>query len=204
MLSRGPSSGVESESVRLNYKRGKLAGFGLLAVGLGVGGFLLALSPFEGGRGSTRLIIAILGPVGAQIFVAAISMLMAAGGLRFLWLMFGGGLAVQVGARGILVRSVYYTGVLPWASVLAVESGVVAGWGNSSEMLVIHRTDRSGLLLRLVGLGSKVAFQRKLLDADDDALEAWVEAAQNRGKPVHAGNAAHPIAMPQRVFGRRQ
>ena len=55
--------------MRLNYKRGKLAGVGLLAVGLGVGGLLLALSPFEGGRGSTRLIVAILGPGGTQIFV---------------------------------------------------------------------------------------------------------------------------------------
>ena len=194
---------MERQIARLNYKRRTLFGAALLLVGLGLAGLLMSLTPFEGRRGIIRLMVSILGPSGAQVFVASMSILLAIGGLRLVRLAFDGALAVEIGAPGIRVRSIYYTGLLPWAAVRAVESRVVAGWGKH-PMLVIHREDSAGLLLRLVGLGDKVVVQRRFLDVDDDAFGAWTRAAKNGGTPMPASTKAHPIAAPERVFGRRQ
>jgi hypothetical protein len=201
--SRRAKAGVERQIVRLNYKRTTLFGAALLLVGLGLAGLLISLTPFEGRRGIIRLMVSILGPSGAQVFVASMAILLAIGGLRLVGLAFDGALAVEIGARGIRVRSIYYTGLLPWAAVRAVESRVVAGRGKH-PMLVIHRKDAAGLLLRLVGLGDKVVVQRRFLDVDDDAFGAWIRAAKKGGTPMPASTKAHPIAAPERVFGRRQ
>jgi hypothetical protein len=189
--------------MRLKYKRETLVALALLVASLGLVGFLVALTPFEGRRGLVRLVVAILGPEGAQVFVGAASLLMIAAGLRLVWLTSDGASAAEIGARGIRVRSIYYAGLIPWASVRAVDTRALPGWGNST-MLVIYRSDTPGLLLRLGGLGDKVAIQRKFLDVDDRGIEAWVRAAQNRECPLPARTTAHPVVSPQRVFGRRK
>jgi hypothetical protein len=180
-----------------------LFGAALLLVGLGLALLLIPLTSFEGRRGIIRLMVSILGPSGAQLFVAGMAILLAVGGLRLVRLAFDGALAVEIGARGIRVRSIYYTGLLPWAAVRAVESRVVGGWGKH-PMLVIHRKDSAGLLLRLVGLGDKVVVRRTFLDVDDDAFGAWIVAAKKGGTPLPASTKAHAIAATQRLFGRRQ
>ena len=189
--------------LRLDYKRGPLIGTGLLLLSLAAVGALLALSPLEGGRGILRLLFTLLGPTGTQILVAATAIFLGVGAVRLIWLAFEGALAVQIGARGIRVRSLYFAGLLPWSYVRSVESRVVTGWGKH-PVLVIRRTDSAGVLQRLAGLGDKIAVQRKFLDADDDTIAAWIEAARRGERSLQISNTAQSNAPHQRVFGRRQ
>ena len=195
-------SGVRAVSLRLNYRRGFLAGMGLLVIAVGLVTFLLALTPFEGRRGIVRLMVSILGPQGMQALLAALSLLSVLGGLRCFWLAFGG-LAAEIRAHGILLCSMYYTGLLPWAAVKRVEIRPLAGWGDR-PILVIERNDRAGILLRLIGLGDKVAVQLNLLDANEEAIAGWIEAARNRGRPLRSDDEAPAIATARPAFGRRR
>lgn len=131
--------------------------------------------------------------------LVGIGLLAMLGALRLIWLMFDGALAIEVGPRGISVRSVFYTGVLPWSSVASVDTQVLGGWGKDA-VLVIIRTDNPGLLLHLCGLGSKVVIQPKLLEADYSALQAWIEVARNRG----TRRSDQQVMRPNRTFGRRR
>jgi hypothetical protein len=124
------------------------------------------------------------------------------GGLRFFWLALDR-LAAGISARGIFVRSAYYTGLLPWTAVRGVDLRRLPGWGNTSS-IVIEREDRAGFLLRLVGLGNKVVISPKLLDADDDAIEAWIEMARNRGRPPCTDVGTPDLATGRPAFGRRR
>lgn len=189
--------------MRLNYNRAKLIGTAMLAVCLGAVTFLFALLPTESARGPLRLVHALLGPTGAQLFLVLLAVLCIVGGLRMLWLTFDGAMAVRIDARGIQVRSIYFAGLLPWSTVRGVERRVVAMWGKGPA-LVIDRNDDPGLFLRLVGLSNKLVIQRGLLDADDRALDAWIEASSERGRPVPARQAAPAVTPSRPVFGRRQ
>lgn len=175
----------------------------MLVVCLGAVTFLFALHPAESARGPLRLVHALFGPTGAQLFLVLLAVLCIVGGLRMLWLVLDGAMAVRIDVGGIQVRSIYFAGLLPWSAVRGVEQRVVAMWG-TGPTLVIDRNDDPGLFLRLVGLGNKLVIQRGLLDADEQALSAWIDASSERGRPVPARQAA-PIVAPSRpVFGRRQ
>jgi hypothetical protein len=201
-IGAGAKRQTQAVNLRLNYKRGFLLRMGLLVMALGLAGALVAQTPFEGRRGVIRLMVSILGPQGMQAFFAVVSLLLILGGLRYLWLAFGG-LAAEICARGIFLRSTYYTGLLPWAVVRGVDIRPLTGWGDR-PILVIEHNDQAGFLLRLIGLGDKVAVQCKLLDADEEAIEAWMEAARNRGRPVRTDDHAPAVATARPEFGRRR
>ncbi len=190
--------------MHLNYKRSKLALMGLAALCMGVLVFAISLSPLEGrGGGVAALITTMFGTTGAQMFIGSLGALVMLGALRLIWLSIGEAFAVKTGPRGIHVRSAYYSGFLPWASIASVQGRIVSGWGKQ-PVLVIYRSDKPGLLLRLVGLGDKLVIQPKLLDANDHAVNAWIETARNHGAPVRTEWTGRPLAQPNRVFGRRQ
>lgn len=189
--------------MRLDYKRGMLIRAALFCLVLGIGGFLIALTPHEGKRGLVGLAVALLGPKGAQMLTGVLSLLLMLGGLRLIWLTFDEALAVAIGPEGIIVRSPYYSGLLPWSAVDHVESRIVGGWGKHPS-LVIRRADHPGPLLWLAGLGDKLVVQQRLLDADAHAVRLWIEATRTRGR-TGAMRPEGGIGMPPGGgFGRRR
>jgi hypothetical protein len=198
--------------VRLTYKRRRLIISAILFWGVGLGGFMLSMSPLHSRRGIVGLAIAIFGPQGAQLFLAAISVLIVLGAIRVIWLSFDNALAAEIERRGIRLRSVYYSGLLPWEAITSISLRDVRGWGKH-PVLVVDHTDEAHVLLRLVGQGSKIILSPKLLNADDDRLDDWIDAAieatNNRGpsyRPERRGApmVQQPTMQHRPVFGKRR
>lgn len=200
---QAPAEGrVWAASPQLLYRRRFMVGTGIAVIAAGLVTFLFALTPLEGRRGLIRLMLSILGPQGMQMFLAALSLLLACGGLRCLWLAHGR-VAAEVRAQGMLVRSMYYSGLLPWSAVRSVDIRRLRGWGNQPT-LCIEREDRANILLGLIGVGDKIVIPSKSLGADDETIGAWIQLARNRGRPPHADHGAPAVGEARPTFGRRR
>jgi len=198
--------------VRLTYKRRRLFLSALFHLTIGLGGILFSMSPKEIHGGPIGLVVLILGQRGAHVFLAGICALAVLIAFRAVWLSFDGALAAEVERRGIRLQSIYYSGLLPWEDIEAVSLRNVYGWGKHPVLVVDHSSDMN-ILLRLVGQGDKVILSPRLLDADDDRIDAWIdaaiEAANNRGPSYQpekrsAPVVQQPIVQQRPVFGKRR
>lgn len=200
---RPPRSTHDGAAVRrLDYKRGALAGNGVLLLVLAVGGAMIAVSPPRDSRGLLRMLNMVLGPTALQVCLISGALLIGAGALRVIWLAWGGALAVETGPRGIVVRSPFFTGSLPWSSVGHITGGML-GWG-TQRALVIHRAKHARAPLRWMGLGTKIIIPGKFLAADDRVVEAWLATARQRDRLPDSGSSSLAVASGQRAFGRKQ
>ena len=196
--------------MRLGYRKWALVKFAVLSGVLGTAVFLVSLSPLKGtGTGRHHFLISVLGPAGMRICLGFVGILMLMAMLRLVWLLFDERLAAEIRVEGVYVRSGLYTGLIAWPAIGGIERRVIHGHGKH-PLLVIKRIDAAAFWLWLAGAGKDVAIQIKLLDADDEDVEAWIEAARafdraRRARPVEqAAAVARSGPTPVRSFGRRQ
>jgi hypothetical protein len=196
------SSRVGADAKRLNYNRKTLFGVGILFLALGSVMLLTIVGPLEGRHGrALRLLVAAFGEDGARICLAAISMLACVGGLRLLWLLRRGGLAIRFDSAGITARAIFGSLTIPWSSVQSLEIVTIATTRGLQRAVVVHHSCAVGLPLRLVGLRDKIAIPHKLAAAEDADIDAWLAAAREQ-----AASSKRPNGMPPRLggFGRKR
>jgi hypothetical protein len=198
------SARVGVDAQRLNYRRTTLLGTGVLALALGSVVLLTILGPLADRRGLVlRLLVTVLGEDGARICLAAMGVLACAGGLRLLWLLGRGALAIQFDSAGIAARAIFGSLRIPWSSVKSMEMVAVATTRGPQRVLVVRQSGDASLLLRLVGLRDKIAIPRNLLDAQDAVIDAWLEAARGRAGSQHLSQMT-PRPGRSGGFGRKQ
>lgn len=188
--------------MELYYNRSKLVLSGVLALLAGLVMTVLAFGNMETGRGIIPLIVMILGPTGAKLFMLFIGAAAILAGLRLFWLTGERGLAASISKTGVRIRATLFSEHLGWNEIGKVELARAMGWG-PQPVIVMGRREEADLFKRLLGGGNKVVLPPKLLKDDDIAIAQWIAKAVERDTPYRTRpKVASP--MPREFgFGRR-
>lgn len=151
------------------------------------------------------------GQAGVAVVLFALCAICSLAGLRAISMAFGGTPAAKITQRGIEVRSMYYSGLLKWSDIAAIQLRVPPMNSKACWLTFVPKTAFSPWV-KFGGMSENLIIGTQLLAQSDQEIESWIASAnqrraepsrrasqpENRNVPIVPGAAAQP-----RGFGRK-
>jgi hypothetical protein len=184
---------------QLDYSSGKLIWRALLA--LLVAPFVLVLATDEhiiSGhvRGIWTGLLYAIGPVGRWTLVGGIIAALGYLSLRLIVILLSDRAALRAGEAGLFVRTLSSHRTLAWSDVMSIDIATKVARGRTFHWVRVRTIEKASEKFWQV--------QTNLLDADEDQIAGWIEAArrlQTASRVPSAERASPPVAT---GFGRKR